>query len=166
MRHVLFGAAFASRPAATKDSCDGWSFRRKKNRFVGKVCPLNANPQELVLDLMAAFWAPNRLHAIHSTFCKLRLKPSEKHYLKYNDPPTPNLKKLVSFKCPVGSINLTRISKQQRLVASVLGILDPCTSGCVCATPFAVLCCSTSLLARWTVRCPIGPSQPRLTKPL
>ena len=107
MRHVLFGTAFASRPAATKDSCDGWSFRRKKHQFVGKVCPVNANPQELVLDLMAAFWAPNRLHAIHSTFCKLRPKPSEKHFLKYNDPPTPNLKKLVSFKCPVGSINLT-----------------------------------------------------------
>ena len=130
MRHIVFGGDFASRPAATKD--------RKKHRVVGKVCPLNANPQELVLDLMATFWAPNRLHAVHSTLCKLRLKPSEKHYLKYNDPPTPNLKKLVSFKCPVGSINLTRISKQQRLVVSILGILDPRISGCVSATRFAV----------------------------
>ena len=106
------------------------TFRRKKVWLSIRRCPLHANPEELVLEVIAAFWVSQgpctgytnfHQHSLGgiqfgSQLCRqiCRSVTSICHH-----------KNLVSFESRVASTKQPSMAKQQRLVVSIIALLNP-----------------------------------------
>ena len=105
------------------------SILRKKPWLSIRRCPLHANPEELVLEVIAAFLATQGPCTGSTSFGQLSLRGLQLgnqicrsmmsifHHKNY--------KNLVSFAGRVASSKQPSMAKQQRLVVSTIAVLDP-----------------------------------------
>ena len=109
------------------------SILRKKPWLSIRRCPLHANPEELVLEVIAAFLATQGPCTGSTSFGQLSLRGLQLGNQIYRQICRSmmsifhhkNYKNLVSFAGRVASSKQPSMAKQQRLVVSIIAILDP-----------------------------------------